>query len=65
MTTTNPYTNLPYTSSFEEEDDAIDELMSPDDSTLLDGEYVDSESEEYQEDDDNDEVVRYGYVHVL
>ncbi|KAL5470676.1 hypothetical protein EMCRGX_G028679 [Ephydatia muelleri] len=37
-----------------EEDDAIDELMSPDDSTLLDGEYVDSESEEYQEDDDND-----------
>ena len=39
--------------------------MSPDDSTLLDGEYVDSESEEYQEDDDNDEVVRYGYVHVL
>ncbi|KAL5496423.1 hypothetical protein EMCRGX_G012703 [Ephydatia muelleri] len=41
-------------SSFEEEDDAIDELMSPDDSTLLDGEYVDSESEEYQEDDDND-----------
>eukprot|EP00731_Ephydatia_muelleri_P019457 Em0012g282a len=41
-------------SPFEEEDDAIDELMSPDDSTLLDGEYVDSESEEYQEDDDND-----------
>eukprot|EP00731_Ephydatia_muelleri_P037430 Em0468g2a len=39
---------------FEEEDDAIDELMSPNDSTLLDGEYVDSESEEYQEDDDND-----------
>ena len=38
----------------EEEDDAIDELMSPDDSTLLDGEYVDSETEEYQEDDDND-----------
>ena len=54
MTTTNPCTILPYTSSFEEEDDAIDELMSPDDSTLLDGEYVDSESEEYQEDDDND-----------
>ena len=53
MTTTNPCTILPYTSSFEE-DDAIDELMSPDDSTLLDGEYVDSESEEYQEDDDND-----------
>ena len=54
MTTTNPCTILPYTCSFEEEDDAIDELMSPDDSTLLDGEYVDSESDEYQEDDDND-----------
>ena len=54
-------------SSFEEEDDAIDKLMSPDDSKLLDGEYVDSESEEYQEDDDimMHEVVRYGYVHVL
>ena len=54
MTTTNPCTILPFTSPFEEEGDAIDELMSPDDSTLLDGEYVDSESEEYQEDDDND-----------
>ena len=44
------YTILPYTRSLKE-DDAIDELVSPDDS---DGEYVDSESEEYQEDDDND-----------
>ncbi|KAL5491271.1 hypothetical protein EMCRGX_G016524 [Ephydatia muelleri] len=46
--------NISSLHSFEEEDDAIDELMSPDDSTLLDGEYVDSESEEYQEDNDND-----------
>ena len=51
MMTTNHYTIHPYTRSLEEEDDAIDELVSPDDS---DGEYVDSESEEYQEDDDND-----------
>ena len=46
MTATNPCTILPYTSSFEEEDDAIDELMSPNDSSFLDGEYVDSESED-------------------
>eukprot|EP00731_Ephydatia_muelleri_P003407 Em0001g3407a len=35
--------NISSLHSFEEEDDAIDELMSPNDSTLLDGEYVDSE----------------------
>ena len=54
MMATNPYTIHPYTRSLEEEDDANDELVSPDDASLLDEEYVDSESEECQEDDDND-----------
>ena len=48
MMATNPCTILPYTRSLEEEDDAINKLISRDDSYLLDGEYVDIESEEYQ-----------------
>ena len=62
MMATNPYTIHPYTRSLEE-DDANDKLVSPDDASVLDEEYVDSEAKNAKRMMIMiHEVVRYGYV---